>query len=805
MRTRNLAWVVASVAVVATTAFGAAAIGLLLPGERATSTLAPAGERKTIGFAGVEGSSLSIDAWATKGSAVKPKITLLAPDGSPVDVGNTNPKSKGRAHCRVASLGATGVWRIGVETPSDAGGSFALSTSARVPLKASWSGTLDASGAPNDRVVAAAPGGAMTATVSSKGKPLFNPTVDVLSPAGGLVAHVVGVRGRAVVVGAPLLDLGRYVVRVTGAAGSFKATAVVRPAKKRAPAYRDVEARPEVRGFSPGTAANDSVVTISLDGLGFSTQQTVSIAAGARTAAARIARIVPGGAEADVNLDDVPPGSYPLYVTTAEGNATLAATQIAVTNRPPGVTSIYPFEVSNYAPTPIDVRGAGFDATASVSLTRASDGAAVPFSITSRTGHTALMTTIAPTPYFTGACDLDVVDPDGGHVVVHGAVDVLGFKRAPVSVRTLQGGTTAYTRDAAYDEVNDRVLLACNEGTSRTFVLFDAKTMAQLDVLTFLGSTGANPPRVAWNGRDGTFALSTSTYAAAGNAGVTVVSAQNIHQTLGSKLFGSGYTQQAHAAANPDGGGYLLVWDDYDAAAKVGRIKTQVVAADGTIDVATQSVVFSLPEQGYVAEPVCKYQGGGRFVVAWISSTMNNTFYAAYDTVVDAAGKQTLDAGPYVAGTDGNWLALFQPELARNPTDGSMLLAYSYYTASDSKWRPACQLLRAGDAHPGSAFTLDGDGLLPEGLLDCSAWDADRAQFVVTMTTVGSRVAVRRVNPDASIRPTAVTESYEGVWGILYGGTKPGTLGLARTFDGVDDGVMTTVAATYMAFAAPIR
>ncbi len=70
------------------------------------------------------------------------------------------------------------------------------------------------------------------------------------------------------------------------------------------------------------------------------------------------------------------------------------------------------------------------------------------------------------------------------------------------------------------------------------------------------------------------------------------------------------------------------------------------------------------------------------------------------------------------------------------------------------------------------------------------------------MSTINHTVAVRRVNPDASMRPTALEEAYSGVWGILYSGSQPGTLGLERAYL---DNVTVPTSPTVQILAAPFH
>jgi hypothetical protein len=801
---------VASAALASSASATGDGIAMLLPGEHVSSTLAASGEKKLVAFAGVEGGSLVVDARALTGGGVKPRLTIVAPDGGWIDVGDTNPKSTGHAHCKVAKLGLIGVWRIGVETPPDAGGGFTLTTAGRVPRSFPWTAALDASGAPSDHVVPAAPGGTARIVVTSRSKPRFDPTVQLLSPQGGIVAEAVGVRGRATIVDAPLHDLGRYVVRVTGGVGAFKGSAVVKPAAKRAPpAFVDVESRPEIRGFSPSTTPNDIVTTITFDGFGFLPQDTVTVVAGLASKSAKISFIGDGFASAAVDLNDVPPGAYPLQVTTPQGNVALAAEPITVTNRAPIVLSVTPDGLPNRAASQLDVRGGGFDATSTMTLRHAADGVDVPFVISTRTAHSELIATVTPPAYMTGPCDLEVRDPDGSSAAVSGAVDLLGYSAAPTLLRSFSNGS-AYsqfrTRDAAYDETNKRVLVSMQEGTNDcAFVLLDAQTQAVLDTLTFTSAQVANPttPRVAWNPHDGTFALT-----CVGTSAVyaRIVPALNIHTTLSQKTFGSGGVKQLFAAPNPDSGGYLLTWDDHSSA--TAKLQALPVAADGTFGTTTQTIAQNT--KGYERESTSLYQGGGKFLVAWVGAA-NDTAqaYVIRATVVDASGAQTA-YGPIAVGTTVHWNDVQQPWLAKNPNDGSMLLAYTYLDVNGQTNRPVCHLVSDPTlATIGDMTPLEGGALLPQGFVDSLVWDPNRGQFVLTATAVdannAARVAVRRVNADGSLHSTTVDLTYEGIRGVLYTGAQPGSLGLARAVDGVYDDTTDTSTNIMQAVAGPFR
>src|SRR5262249_9173821 len=107
-------------------------------------------------------------------------------------------------------------------------------------------------------------------------------------------------------------------------------------------------------------------------------------------------------------------------------------------------------------------------------------------------------------------------------------------------------------------------------------------------------------------------------------------------------------------------------------------------------------------------------------------------------------------------------------------------------------------------ALPSDYTPLDANGQLPEGYFSTVVWNPARKEYVVALSNAERRVALRRVNPDGSIRPTSYLQSYEGWWGVLYSGAAPGTLGLVRTCDGVDDDDYLP-GATAQSLGGPIR
>jgi hypothetical protein len=794
----------------ASTAWTVESISMLLPGEQVTSSLAFAGDRRVVAFAGVEGAKLTLTAAASRASQAVPELSLVAPDGTEYDLGATNPGGGKRASAKKIELGSTGLYRIGVQ--SAAGGEFTLKTKCKVPHKRTWTGALADATAVHEQFVPAAPGGLIAVSVVAKGKPAFDPTVELLAPSGASLRTVAGAKGRASIPVVRLEELGRYVVRVTGGPGEFTAAAVVTPAKKRTLTYHDVESRPDIASASPAAMTNDTVVTFVLGGVGFAADQTAAVVAGSATkAAAPLREVDATGAKAQIDLSGVAPGTYGLRVVTRDGNDSDAPVTLTVTNRPPAIGTVSPIEISNKYPILLDVRGGGFDATASISLTRASDALPLPLTVQSRTSHTGILARVVPPAYTTGPCDVEVKDPGGEASTRTACVDLLGFRSAPAALRQYNGSdawASFYPRDSVWDTTRDRVLLAAQEKNNVVLILFDPATLTVADTLVLsaqsLGVSGSVVrPRLAYDAVTDSFAIGlTVGQSNQAYPFLRVVSAANIQATLLQTAFAWAVpgVSQVTPAANQDDGGFVVAWHEYSSQTGA-KIKTQVVTPALTTDAAQQHVIASHPA-GYVWEPVIAYQGNRRFVIAWIGA-VSDVDYAMYATVADADGVQTFDAGPYVTATSSNWNDLFQPEITRNHTDGSMLLAFTYLDVN--VYRPGVQRLAPVSANPGPYASLDASSQLPQGYIDSVRWNPARNEFVATMTNVENRVAVRRVNPEGTIRPTTSLESYEGIWGVLYAGPDPGELGLSRAFDGTDDDLHFSGTQVMQALAGPLR
>ncbi len=816
MNLRRVALALACLALAASPATRAADVDvpLLLPGETVRSTLGSGGDRRVVAFAGVEGSTLDLRVDSPKRSLVVPTITVRAPDGAEAGAGNTNPGSSGRARVSDLVLGATGVWRIEVATPAGRGGDFSLTARAKVPRNFSWTATTDDPATVSSHEFPAAPGGRVEVTVDPSGQGATGLVVDLVAPSGVVLAHAARGPGRSVALRAALPELGRYAVRVSGVAGAFRATAVVRELRRRRPEWRDVESRPDATGFSPAVTVNQQLLALRLLGIGFNDRQTASIVDGGLVLATGPVR--PDGdasAVADIDLAVVAPGTYSVRVVTPLGNETMLPGSIVLANRAPHVDAVSPGDAPNAQGFPVTITGAGFDPASTVALLRASDGTTIPAAITNRTRHVSIRLTATPAEHLTGPCDIVIRDPDGGSVVVPGAIDLLGFRSTPAAVRSYDslGGGSTFPTAAALDETRGRVLVAAREtAVQAVFVLFDAATLQVIDTLVItpaeIGGIDheIGQIRVAWDGVGDTFALCVSSNRAPAYGYVRVVSAADIHQTVSSARLtapGTANVNQLHPAANRDDGGYLVVWDEADTGSVAASIRARAIGVSGAI-AASPVVVASAPDLVQFA-PTAAYQGAGRFVVAWSATDVAGHAPTINATVTDAGGTDLLGGTTSVVARASTWAAAAFPEVAVDPRTGAALVAFTYleFTA----YSAACVRLSADDAVPGALQTFDMGFGVPQSVTYGAIWNAEREEFVVAAVSSSNRVVLRRVNPDGTIRPAPVLESYEGLSGVLYGGSEPGTLGLARAFDGVADDFYDPLSAVKQVLAGPLR
>lgn len=785
-RRRSVAAVLAAVALSGTAGADDAALGLLLPGERVSSSLADSGDGKVVGVAGVEGSKLDIAVTVPHGSRAVPRLSLLDPVGSRVDLTGLSSRTAGGARVKGLAVDRTGVWRVGVATSPGKGGAFTLTTRASVPLRFRWK-SVTGPAAPDDHVFPALPGSRVTIVVAAKGR-AFNPSVELLTPSGAVAAHAAGVKGSVALDGIPLAEFGRHTVRLSGGTGEVTAKVTVKPAPKRRLVFRDVEGRPDIAGFDPAAATTQTTLTLAFRGVGFAGVASAALVRGSQTFV--VSSVKDAGdtaASAALDLDAVAPGTYSIRLTTAEGNSVDAPHSLTLTNRTPAVGLVTPVDTTAGAAFSLDVHGAGFDDTASLFLRRASDGTEVPLSISSRTGHGQIVASASPPLYLTGPCDVEVRDPDGLNVVSPGRVDLLGLRAAPADLTSYQGtdASNAYVREAALDETHGRVLVGFQPNTtSARFVLFDVATSSMVDSFDVTLASGSAAslldPRVAWDAVSGTFSMTLGySTASSDDSLVYVVRDTDVKSVVASATLKG--ADSASVAANPRDGGYLVAFRTAGAGT-AKRLVTQPIPPSGTIDPARQKILAT-HALGWLWRSAVVGRADGTFLVAWIGATDDDQYYAVRAGSAAADGTATADPGAFVAATSVNWTVVDFPGLVRNPDDGSILVTFSY---AWELYHPGCVRLAPGSLVPGAPVAVDEGFASRSGEITSAVWNPARKEFVVAYVTYDGRTGLRRVNPNGSLRPASGYGAFDGVLGALYAGSSQDSLGLARAVFAVE-------------------
>jgi hypothetical protein len=310
--------------------------------------------------------------------------------------------------------------------------------------------------------------------------------------------------------------------------------------------------------------------------------------------------------------------------------------------------------------------------------------------------------------------------------------------------------------------------------------------------------------QAAWDAVGDTYAICLTTDAAKPRAVARIVRASDPRVVVAEADLLASDTQavsRVHAAANRDAGGYLFVWDQFDATYG-SRLICQRASADGAMDAADRRVAW-WDTDGDVGHPTVAYQGASQFVLAWAGLTDDRAAFAVHALVVDSLGAPVPGLARVTPATSRSWASTARPRLTVNPGDGSMLLTYWY---SDGViWRPGARGLAAGTIAPLAAAQLDAGLKFAGGIPGGAAWDPERGEYVATSAGYDNRIAVRRLAPDGTLRPGTLPELHEGTSAVPYAGGSPGSLGLLRVGDTVDDGLYDRKTTTVRALAAPLR
>ena len=800
-------------------ALASAEIELILPGERVTSTLSSAGETRWAALAGVEGGRLGVVVTAPHGSRVRPRLRVLDPDGEPAEIGETNPRSGPVARVAGLRLAKTGVWRIGVETPSDHGGKFVLVTNGNVPRAFRWSAALDGAGGPAEHVLPATPGCTLTLVVASKGKPLFNPSLELIAPSGAVVTHATGRKGRATLSGLRLEEIGRYTVRVAGGPGTFSAAATVKLPRKRKLAFADVAAQPEIRSFTPTSTPDDSVASISFQGVGFTMQQSASIASDGKTLlAAPMKAAGSKGAAADIDLGELPPGTYSLRVGTPEGRIVTAAEPFVVTNRVPSVGAADPPDGPSGRTFRVDVKGVGFDVGSTIEIRHGAQGAAIPFTVTDHADRDVFRLSLTPPAHLTGPCDVEVRDPGGASSVRTALIDLLGYRSAPQVVLTSplpNLGSTLYPSDAVVDESNGRVLAAVTEdATHLALVLFDASTLAVLDTVQLTAAdlgAGAFPiwvTALAWDRVGGTFAVCVGSGTSQPLLVARTISAGDIRHTIDQKNLVTGspkYISGHDVAADPNTGGYVVVWDEFQPTpVPTDLILAQSIPASGVIDTAARRTLATDTTNASLVPSIAPTVPGS-FLVAWGGTTNDLLQVGLFASLVDQSLSGTL--GPVVLLSSTTWTFCVPAGIAQCPHDDWAMVAFDVHDV-DGLYHPHVMRVNGRTLEHGGPVNVDpatDPPTAPVSAVTTSiVWNDERNEFVIGQLADRRRVLVRRVNPNGTVRIAPTLEAYEAGSGRVYAGSAAGSMGLLRKFDGIANDLVDE-GATWQIVAAPLR
>lgn len=791
-------------------AAGAAEGGVhtLLPGEKVSAVFSSEGDARICGLGLLEGTKFKLSVKAAKRSGARPAVQLADPVGAAVDLGGASRSAAGRGEIVQFTATHSGVWRATLSTPPSGGGGVDIALSAKSPARATAAGV--ATGGAGAVTFAALPGTvlkSLTARVAAK--PAWTPSIEIVAPSGALVAVTSAAKPTAALRGVVLPELGTYTVRVAGGDGAFKVQASFKPpAPRKSLTWRDVEPTPEITGFDPVSADNDSSTTFRFLGVGITTHDRVSFKLDGKTKlAANFFGPIQGGAQLFNELVGLPAGEYTLEVATPAGNVADIPGRLTVTNRRPVIGFVYPPFIPWGTDLPVFVNGAGFDPAATVAVRRSSDQTVIPTTVKSRAGHKDLTLEIDPAPYVTGPCDIVITDPGAAPQTFPRALDLVGWRAAPRSIVSYSGTTPSssfYPVAAGYDDAGGRVLLSVQEGRDARFVLLDATTLATLDTLRIVSpntSTTLRPREVAFDPVAGAWWLSwTHDGATSDSVRVRIVDGVDLDVVRSDHTLDTAPSVNRIAVVpDPVAGGALVVWGRFDGA---GEIRAWQLDSNG-LTTGPQPATLASQAQGWAYHPSSARRSDGSCVVAYIGLNEADALLAVRRLVVHANG--TTKFSDIECATDAAWYIAGDTFVSVDPRDDTALIAFTYDDGLvQAEYHPGTIALTGASLHPGAVVTVDDDGEIPEGFVDSLVWNPARNEHVVACTVIGNRVILRRITPAGAIRVAPTSHDMEGVWGVLWCGRGEDTLGFVRQSDGTEDDAYTYLS-TMRVTGGPMR
>ena len=770
--------------------------GMLVPGERFDEVLVANEAPKTVGVGALAGSFLTISCAARGKANLDPHLEVLLPNGQVAQLAGLLTEKRRSAVVKKLPVLETGIYRITMNAVRGDSGFVRFSVKAKKhPTTWRESNTIEQQGGSASFTFDSVPGSALKLTAQSVGKPKWTPTVRVVAPSGDDVDLSTNVPGKASVwKGIRLTELGTYTVHVSGGTGRFKALAKVKPPKRkdRTVTFPDVEALPEISGMSPASLPNDGTRNLSLTGFGFDLGLRMDLFDGTQVQAfAAVATVETDGAMFRVDLRGVAPGSYDLRVNSQTGNRLVTGLKVLVTNAPPGLGEVFPFDVPSGTTDTLEIRGAGMDPGITVKATLVADGSDIPVTLVSHDAHDLAIVRLDNTAGKTGPVQFEVREPAGGVGTTALGVDLLGLRKAAQAIETLatqNGQESVYPVGSAYADSNGTAVAAMERTGGRG-------SWAQFNHLTGQVLHRVTPPtpaasnyimewfQVVWNSKDDTWAL---TWHQRENDNVSRalmsirkgsdLSEEIAYVDLGQVTGRDGYIGRVDATANVDDGGWLITWAEHGATAST--FKVLPVNADGRFEESDRRTLLGGPSN-LVWSPTMARLRAGRYLVVTLGVDNTGLQYALRSQVLDSRG------GPLepqqVAGTSLLWSGLFESAIGVNPNDGTAVVVFTY-SDEERYYRPGSLLFNTKGLVVGLPRVLDAYGELPRGSVHAVVWNPDRSEFVMSATRFGANpnVSVRRLTPTGAVKAAPIRLEFEGAWGYVYAGSTSGSLGLLR-------------------------